>query len=230
MKEAGAESVASFTIGFDDPLYDERPLARLAAEMHGSEHHEMRVDSNSFIGSLPRLSWLRGEPIAQATEIPLLLLAELAGEHVKVVLTGDGGDELFGGYPKYRAERLLLGGGPPVAAALRVVAALQAKRPSHRMLDRAAETLAIRDRTLRWASWFRSFSYEELGRLLTPQLRPTVEELTEPIRRALGPYGKLDRGRQLLIADTLTWLPDKHAPARRQRSHGGIRGGPDATA
>lgn len=208
MREAGADPVASFTIGFDDPLYDERPLARLAAERHGSDHHEMKVDSGSFLAALPRLTWLRGEPLAQPTEIPLLLLAELAGEHVKVVLTGDGGDELFGGYPKYRAERILLGGGPPVAAALRLAARIQARRPSHRMLDRAAETLAIRDKTLRWASWFRSFSPAELGRLLSPQLRPSLDELTEPLRRVLAPYGGLDAGRQMLLADTLTWLPD----------------------
>jgi asparagine synthase (glutamine-hydrolysing) len=208
MREAGADSFSSFTIGFDDPIYDERPLARIAAARHGSDHHEMSVDSAAFIGSLPRLAWLRGEPIAQPTEIPLLLLAELAGRHVKVVLTGDGGDELFGGYPKYRAERLLLGGGPAMAAALRLAAGVRARRPSHRMLGRAAETLAIKDRTMRWASWFRSFSHLELDRILAPALQPTADDLTEPIRRALAPYGKLDAGTQMLVADTLTWLPD----------------------
>jgi asparagine synthase (glutamine-hydrolysing) len=106
-REVGAEGIDTFTIGFADSVYDERELARLAAKRHGARHHEVVVDSSSFLEALPRLAWFRDEPIAEPSEIPLLLLAEFAGSHVKVALGGDGGDEVFGGYPKYRAERVL---------------------------------------------------------------------------------------------------------------------------
>ena len=78
-REAGADGIDTFTIGFADALYDERELARLAAERHGSRHHEVVVDSSSFLEALPRLSWFRDEPIAEPSEIPLLLLSRVRG-------------------------------------------------------------------------------------------------------------------------------------------------------
>jgi asparagine synthase (glutamine-hydrolysing) len=206
MREAGARDVATFTIGFGDQVHDERRWARLVAERHGANHHEIVVGRGDFLDVLPRLSWYRDEPIAEPSEIPLLLLAELAGRHVKVVLTGDGGDELFGGYPKYRAERLMRMGGLAGSVALQLGARLRATRPSHRRLDRAVETMQIRDTLLRWASWFRSFSPDELGRLLTVPV--SAETLTEPLRHALEPYSGLDPGRRMLVGDFLTYLPD----------------------
>jgi asparagine synthase (glutamine-hydrolysing) len=208
MHSAGARDFATFTIGFSDPLYDERPWARLTAKRLGSDHHELEVDPRSFAEVLPRLSWYRDEPIAEPSEVPLLLLAELAGQHVKVVLTGDGGDEIFGGYPKYRAERILRGGGKAAALALRAAGTIAARRPSHRQLARAVETVAIDDPLLRWASWFRTFSAPELGRLLAPELRPTPQTLVEPLRGLLARYNGLDPTRKMLVGDFLTYLPD----------------------
>ena len=210
MREAGAGAVASFTIGFGNRLYDERSLARLAATRYATEHHEIVVDEESFLAALPRLSWYRDEPIAEPSEVPLLLLAEAAGKHVKVVLTGDGGDELFGGYPKYRAERLLRSALPGVPLALRAATRVLAMKPSHRRLARAFETLAIRDRDLRWASWFRTFSPLELVELLAPDLRTqaTPERLARPLLAALAPYEHLDPGRLMLLGDLGTYLPD----------------------
>jgi asparagine synthase (glutamine-hydrolysing) len=208
MHRAGARDFATFTIGFADPLYDERRLARLTAERLGTQHHELEVDPRRFADALPRLSWYRDEPIAEPSEVPLLLLAELAGRHVKVVLTGDGGDEIFGGYPKYRAERLLRRGGKPAALALKAAGTIAARRPSHRQLARAVETVGIDDPLLRWASWFRTFSPQELGRLLAPDLRPSADALVEPLRALLAPYNGLDPTRKMLLGDFLTYLPD----------------------
>jgi asparagine synthase (glutamine-hydrolysing) len=211
MQEAGSGPVSTFTIGFADPVFDERPLARLAAERFGSEHHEIVLDHSQFLDALPRLAWFRDEPVAEPSEIPLLLLSRLAGEHVKVVLTGDGGDELFGGYPKYRAERVLRAGGPVAALAMRAAGRAAGLRPSHRRFGRAVETMAIREPLLRWASWFRSFSPDELGRLLRPPLAggAASARLTQPLRDLLAHYdGRLDPGRRMLLGDFLTWLPD----------------------
>jgi asparagine synthase (glutamine-hydrolysing) len=208
MREAGADSIASFTVGYDDPLYDERGSARIAAERFGSDHHELRVDGSDFLDALPRLAWLRDEPIAEPSEIPLLLLAELAGRYVKVVLTGDGGDELFAGYPKYRAEQALAEGGALAARALGAMARLRSRRPSHRRMRRAAETFSVRDPLLRRASWFRSFSPAELGRLLAPDLRPAIDTMLDPLRGLMAPHQGLNPVHRMLVADLLTWLPD----------------------
>ena len=209
MREAGANSLASFTIGFDDPLYDERDLARVAATRTETDHHELVVGAGDFFGALPRLSWYRDEPIAETSEIPLLLLAELAGRHVKVVLSGDGGDEIFGGYPKYRAERVLRAG-RLAPLALRIAGNLRATRPSSRRWRRAVKTLSVADPTLRWASWFRSHSPEELHRLLAPEFRAdaTPDRLAAPLGDLLRPYEKVDPGRRMLLGDLLTYLPD----------------------
>jgi asparagine synthase (glutamine-hydrolysing) len=208
MREAGADSIASFTVGYDDPLYDERGSARIVAERFGSDHHELSVDGSDFLDALPRLAWLRDEPIAEPREIPLLLLAELAGRYVKVVLTGDGGDELFAGYPKYRAEQALAEGGALAARALGAMARLRSRRPSHRRMRRAAETFSFRDPLLRRASWFRSFSPAELGRLLAPDLRPAIDAMLDPLRGLMAPHQGLNPVHRMLVADLLTWLPD----------------------
>ena len=209
MCEAGYTSLPTFTIGFADKLYDERPGARLVAERHRTDHHELLVDAKDFVDALPRLAWYRDEPMAEPTEAVLLLLAELAGRSVKVVLSGDGGDELFGGYPKYRAERVLGSGLVPSAALARAVQ-LMSKRPSHRGLLRAAESMRISDEVTRWASWFRSFGPAELDALLAPGLREAAapERLTAPLRALLEPYAAVDRSRRQLIGDLLTYLPE----------------------
>jgi asparagine synthase (glutamine-hydrolysing) len=210
MTAAGASDVSSFTIGFADPIYDERPLARLAAERHGTEHHEVVVDAPDFLQALPRLAWYRDEPIAEPSEIPLLLLAELAGRHVKVVLSGDGGDELFGGYPKYRAERILRAAPFVPRSLFGIAGRALGLGGTHRRLDRAVETLSYREELVRWASWFRSFGPTDLEQLLAPRLRPLASPATlvEPLRRLLEPYAGLDKGRRMLVGDLLTYLPD----------------------
>src|SRR6185436_17054029 len=145
----------------------------------------------------------RDEPIAEPSEIPLLLLAEFAGRHVKVALGGDGGDELFGGYPKYRAERLLRLRGPIPTSVLARLAQVGPGRRTHRRLGRAAETLAIGAEPLRWASWFRSFGAPEIAALLAPEFAAsaTPERLTSPLARKLAPYASIDAGRRMLLGD-----------------------------
>jgi asparagine synthase (glutamine-hydrolysing) len=210
LREAGAADLASFTVGFDDPLYDERALARVTARRHGTDHHELVVGRGDFVSALPSLAWFRDEPIAEPSEVPLFLLSQFTARYVKVVLSGDGGDELFGGYPKYRAERILaLPTGLPALACRLGVRALRL-RPSHRRLGRAAETLEIGDPLLRWASWFRTFAAPEIAELLRPELAASASAsaLVEPLRSRLEPYGRLDPARRMLIGDLLTYLPE----------------------
>jgi asparagine synthase (glutamine-hydrolysing) len=207
MRELGREAVAAFTIGFEDPAFDERPAARASADLHGADWYSLAVGPDDFVDALPRLSWYRDEPMAEPSEIPLLLLSEFASEHVTVVLSGEGGDELFGGYPKYRAERLLALGSV-AAAALRGAAKVKARTPSHRAFDRAVETMGIVDPLLRWASWFRSFDADEVRALIAGDGVTTDEALTRALAARLSAYSGLDHGRQMLVGDLLTYLPD----------------------
>ena len=209
-REAGARSLATFTVGFEDPVYDERARARLAAQHFSTDHHELVMGPRDFREALPRLSWYRDEPIAEASEIPLLLLAEFAGHHVRVALSGDGGDEVFGGYPKYRADALLRSGGPAAALALRVAFRLMETRRTHRQLDRAADTLSVRDPLVRWVSWFRTTSSGVIDGLLEPALVVDAlpERLAARLSTMLAAYEDVDPGRRMLLGDLFTYLPD----------------------
>ncbi len=91
----------TYTIGFPVEGYDETRFARMAADHLGTEHHEFQVQP-SAINILPLLSWHFDEPFADSSAIPTYYVSQVTREHVKVALTGDGGDELFAGYPRYQ--------------------------------------------------------------------------------------------------------------------------------
>ena len=99
-------SVATFTVGFQEATFDERGHAAIAAKEFGTDHHEVLVDcGNELEGVLPRLVWHLDEPCADSSAVPLFHLARESRKDVTVLLGGDGGDELFGGYNRYRARR-----------------------------------------------------------------------------------------------------------------------------
>jgi len=96
------EPIKTFSVGFPDREGNELHYARLAARSVRSDHHEVIVTPEQFFRELPRLVWHEDEPIAFPSSIPLYFVSALAREHVKVVLTGEGADELFCGYNRYR--------------------------------------------------------------------------------------------------------------------------------
>jgi asparagine synthase (glutamine-hydrolysing) len=207
--EIAGHSPATFTVGFSDPLYDERPRAALAARHFGTDHHELAVTREDFMNAWPRLAWYRDDPVAEASEIPLLLLSEFAGRHVRVALSGDGGDELFGGYPKYRADMVLRGTGRIGAFVLRETFGLLGRKPTHRQLARAAGTVSIRDPLARWVSWFRTLDEEGLSRLLVPELHDDLTaRLAHRLAHLLDAHAQLDDARRMMLGDLYTYLPD----------------------
>jgi asparagine synthase (glutamine-hydrolysing) len=105
MQQQSEQKVKTFSIGFSVPQFDERSFAREAAAKLGTEHHEFVVDP-SAVEMLPRLTWHYDEPFADSSAIPTMYLSQLTRQHVTVALTGDGGDELFAGYDRYRAVEL----------------------------------------------------------------------------------------------------------------------------
>lgn len=96
--------VKTFSIGFHEDSYNELKYARLAAKTFGTEHHEFIVTPD-ICEVVDELVWHFDEPFADSSAIPTYMLSKLAREHVKVVLSGDGGDELFGGYTRYATDR-----------------------------------------------------------------------------------------------------------------------------
>jgi asparagine synthase (glutamine-hydrolysing) len=102
MARQSSEPVKTFSIGFDYQEFDELRYARQIAEMYQTDHHE-EVVSPDAIGLLPKLVHHYDEPFADSSAIPTYYVSKMAREHVTVVLSGDGGDELFSGYDRYRS-------------------------------------------------------------------------------------------------------------------------------
>jgi asparagine synthase (glutamine-hydrolysing) len=113
-RELGAP-LRTFTVGFDEPSFDELADARLVARRYGTDHRELVVGPEHAT-LLERVAGDADEPRGDATALPYWLAARLAARDVKVVLAGEGGDELFGGYPTYTAARLGAGGAVLAAA------------------------------------------------------------------------------------------------------------------
>jgi asparagine synthase (glutamine-hydrolysing) len=100
-----SDAVHTFTIGFHERSFDERADARLVAERYGTNHHELLVQPDPLV-LVPALADVFDEPFADSSALPTYLVSQLAAEHVKVALSGEGGDELFGGYYTYAADLL----------------------------------------------------------------------------------------------------------------------------
>jgi asparagine synthase (glutamine-hydrolysing) len=102
IKRMASGPVKTFSVGYAEEAYSELSYARQVAEAIGTDHHETRVSMDDFFNMLPKLIWHEDEPIAWPSSVSLYFVSKLASERVKVVLTGEGSDELFAGYDRYR--------------------------------------------------------------------------------------------------------------------------------
>jgi asparagine synthase (glutamine-hydrolysing) len=169
---ASAEPLQSFSIGFADQQFDERPLAKLVAEQYGTRHTEVLVDLNEEVRRpedlLTRLVSMYDQPYADSSAIPSNAVAREARKHLKVVLNGDGGDEAFAGYRRYSAALLAdwmtttLGPVAPLAA--RMAPAPRQRRGPVAFALRLMEGMALppRERYIRWSGLFTDADAAEL--------------------------------------------------------------------
>ena len=154
----------AFTIGFDgENEENEIEEARATAAVTGVEFHHRRIGMDHFLGGLEKIVGIVGEPLATTSMIPMHFLAELAAEHVKVVLSGQGADEPLGGYGRYRGY-LLAGLMPSFLAPLarRIV---QAAGIHNDQLTRGIESLAMADEGDRLLTTWQVFAPDEIERL-----------------------------------------------------------------
>jgi asparagine synthase (glutamine-hydrolysing) len=207
MVAAGAPTVESFSIGFPDPRYDERQHARAIAQHFGCAHHESVMDTSHLVDLLPRLVHHYGEPFADSSAVPSFFLAEMARRRITVALTGEGGDELFGGYYRHQAARMgaHLDRLPvPVRRAAGAYAATLGDEFAHPMSTRHKLYRFLRAVSLepgqRYAEWTAVLSASERA-AVSPGLRGAAPFV--PPGRAVDP---LD---QALAVDIARSLPDQ---------------------
>ena len=137
----------TFSVAFEQRAFSELGYARQVSTAIGADAHEVVIDDHDFFGALPRLVWHEDEPIAHPSSVPLYFVSRLASEHVKVVLTGEGSDELLAGYGKYPARAGQLAG--------RAVSGSVAPEPLRRV--RADTVVPAAARRARRATRTRSF-------------------------------------------------------------------------
>src|SRR3989440_1936336 len=210
MSQLTSQPVKTFAVGFDVPGYSELPYARIVAEHFGTEHHELLVKCSDLSDYWPLLTWHRDEPVSESSDLGVYLISRLARQHVKVVLSGEGGDELFAGYPKYIVDWLaryyqILP--PPIRD--RMITPLFERLPySMRKLKMTARALS-QPAPERWMNWFGVFNGQLKRNLLSAGTKASIDnDSSQAFRRWLEKNPQRDDLSSMLYLDTKIWLPD----------------------
>ena len=212
MARASSQPVKTFSVGFTEggAVHGELPFARLVADRYRTEHHELVVDPD-MVGALPSIVRHHGEPFADTSSVPTRYLCELTRRHVTVALSGDAGDETFGGYRRYNWAHVadLIGRLP--ASPRSLIVALMARAPggTARWLREYAAVVPASpaERYLRFVC---HFSHAEKTALYTPALRErfaadaTAARFAEKLAASAG----ADTVTRLQDLDVDTYLPD----------------------
>ena len=205
-------SIRTFSIGFDDPSFDESPHARAVAAHLGTDHRERTFSAQAVMDLLPEVAGWLDEPFGDASVLPTHLLSRFARDEVTVALGGDGADELMAGYPTFAAEKALAHYGRLPRLVQNLVGKAVARLPvDHRNLSfdfKAKQFLrgAGQATPLAHQRWLGSFTGAEITRLLNDPGGIDVE--AEHLARAAGFACSGDPLRASLALYQNTYLPD----------------------
>lgn len=205
MVKYSSAPVRTFAVGFDEEKYSELAFARLVACRMGTDHNEVVVNSGNFRDGWSEAIIRRGAPVSETSDIPILILSKLASKTVKMVLTGEGSDELLGGYPKHRAEAAvgLYQSIVPKAIHDSVVAPLVRSLPySMRRIKILLGAAGERDFTNRMRYWFGGMSTRDRDLMLGGSLSSEPPDQF-PFSMEIG-----SNGRKTMFFDQTSWLPD----------------------
>jgi asparagine synthase (glutamine-hydrolysing) len=224
MQAQSARPVKTFTIGFAEEAYNEARAAKAVAQHLGTDHTELYVTPEQAQEVIPKLHELYDEPFADSSQIPTFLVSQLARRDVTVALSGDGGDELFGGYTRYAWAQKIWTAIRPISPSVRAAAARGLVKLSPASWDRIfrlgdrlippslrvrlpgdkvhllAELLALRTAPDLYFHLLSNWKSAEEVVLGGTEPRPRVRDLTRELQA--------DFTEQMMFADTLTYLPD----------------------
>jgi asparagine synthase (glutamine-hydrolysing) len=214
--EESGQRISTFTVGFSGEQFaDERPFARLAAQRFGTEHHEVTFGAREFFDFLPDYARHMEEPVCEPPAVALYYVSRLAREcGVKVLLSGEGGDEAFGGYQTYR-NLLILEKVKQVSGPARGLLALGLTLGSKMGLSRLQRFVPLVGAELedyylsRTSDPWRGL-VKVKDRLYSPEFKALLGEVQsdEPSRQAFARTNGIDTLSRMLYVDTVTWLPD----------------------
>ncbi|WP_337176110.1 asparagine synthase (glutamine-hydrolyzing) [Paludisphaera sp.] len=216
MQRASSRPVKTFAIGFPDAAYDETAYAEAAARAIGTEHHTFIVEPKAW-ETIPALARQFDEPFADSSALPTWHVARETRREVTVALTGDAGDELFGGYDRYRAlaitelfQRVPAGPRRMLAGAMSRILPRSGKAKSRlRALERIAERID-QPADARYLGWMTTFDEDERTALYADD---QIDRLADPesgasvLGRALAAASGRDVVTRAMVADLLTYLP-----------------------
>jgi asparagine synthase (glutamine-hydrolysing) len=207
----GAPEIRTFSVGFRGDPASELPAAAETARLLGTIHTALELDTPTMLAQLPMLSRHRGAPLSEVADMPIYMMSAEARRHVKVILSGEGSDELFAGYPKHLVEKYLGGLAPSGLMALAGRGMLAAARvlpggasgARGRRLVLAGRAMAERDFEARMVRWFGALTPAERAALWRgPESRRAPGRIPFQARAGASALGRV------LQFDQTSWLPD----------------------
>ena len=216
MAKLSDRPVKTFSIGFEEKDFDELSYARMVAKHFSTDHHEFIVKPDT-IEILPKLVWHYNEPFADCSAIPTYYVAKMTKNYVKVVLTGDAGDENFAGYPRYLRSKLLIlflrmpkkmrrDVLPPF---LRMIAQFHWREKTFNRLAAYIESISS-NQARNYAEQVKIFNREEKGDLYSPEFTKALKG-SDSVEYILGKFEEAETDNlidQLLYLDINTYLPE----------------------
>jgi asparagine synthase (glutamine-hydrolysing) len=205
MSRHSTKAIKTFSIGFHEAQYSEVRFAEQIARHFATDHHELLVSHDDLIDQLPGLIRFRDAPVSEPSDIPIYILASEASKHVKMVLTGEGSDEILGGYPKHVYERFV----PayqmiPKRLRSGIIEPIVGNLPyGFQRVRTAIETMGIETDQDRLPRWFGALSQEDYRNLTGRPANCDAKTCTQ-----FDTQSNNSLLRKMLFFDQTSWLPD----------------------